>query len=96
MFSPTGEPGWYGDFDAEGDNTVATSIDHDTKNIWLFDIDKDPQEQNDLSSAYPDVVTTLLAKLAGYNATAVDCRYPALDLQSDPALGDGGWGPWET
>lgn len=70
------------------------------KNIWLFDINSDPQETNDLSDNYPDIVRLMLAKLAQHNSTAVPCRYPSMDPAGDPALHSGIWrgvfGPWKS
>merc|ERR1712232_1045583 len=40
--------------------------------IWLFDIEADPLEENDLSEAMPEKVKELLAKLSAINATQVD------------------------
>merc|ERR1711967_173991 len=40
--------------------------------IWLFDIEADPLEENDLSESMPGKVQELLAKLAAINATQID------------------------
>ena len=64
------------------------------KNIWLFNITADPTEHNDLSDTQPEVVKKLLDRLAYYNSTAVPCRYPKPDPQSNPKLHDGAWVPW--
>ena len=64
------------------------------KNIWLFDIENDPNEQHDLSDQYPDKVDELLARLAFYNQSAVTPNYPPDDVQCNPALRGGFWGPW--
>ena len=64
------------------------------KNVWLFDILRDPFERLDLSDIYPDVVRTLLERLTYYNSTAVPVRYPADDLNSNPEKHGGVWGPW--
>ena len=66
----------------------------DDKNIWLFDINADPTEHNDLSDKYPSVVKELLDKLAAYNKTAVPCRFPEDDPRADPRLHGGAWVPW--
>mmetsp|Transcript_27831 Transcript_27831/g.68748 ORF Transcript_27831/g.68748 Transcript_27831/m.68748 type:complete len:150 (-) Transcript_27831:48-497(-) len=39
----------------------------------LFDIDTDPSERHDLSSAQPEIVQALLQRLATYNASNVPC-----------------------
>lgn len=66
------------------------------KNLWLFNIKLDPYEKNDLADSHPEIVNKLLAKLASYNATAVPCRYPPVDPQSNPSLHGGVYGPWVT
>ncbi len=65
------------------------------KNLWLFDVEKDPQERKDVSAVYPDVVNMMLYKLAQYNATAVPAVFPPQDPRSNPELHGGVWGPWE-
>lgn len=45
--------------------------------VWLFNISADPYEREDLAGQRPDVVRTLLARLAEYNRTAIPVRYPA-------------------
>lgn len=78
-------------------NSTAISLRNETstQNIWLFDIAEDPLEKKDLSNKYPEVVMDLLNKMAGYNKTAVPCRYPEYDPKSNPELHGGVWGPWE-
>uniref|UniRef100_A0A2K6KUY9 Arylsulfatase family member I n=1 Tax=Rhinopithecus bieti TaxID=61621 RepID=A0A2K6KUY9_RHIBE len=44
--------------------------------VWLFNISADPYEREDLAGQRPDVVRTLLARLAEYNRTAIPVRYP--------------------
>ena len=64
------------------------------KNLWLFDIEKDPEERTDVSEQYPKVIKQMLDRLVSYNNTAVPCRYPPDDPQSNPDLHGGVWGPW--
>ena len=68
--------------------------DETNKNLWLFNIRKDPFEKRDVSSAYPDIVNHLLDRLSYYNSTAVPAYYPPFDPEADPALHGGVWGPW--
>jgi hypothetical protein len=64
------------------------------KNIWLFDIEADPYEMTDVSAAHPDIVSSLLDRLAHYNSTAVPTLYPPNDPAANPSA-HGGWlGPW--
>ena len=65
------------------------------KNIWLFNIKADPNEHSDLSGSHPDIVKMMLDKLAGYQATAVPCRFPPKDKKANPKFHGGYWGPWE-
>ena len=66
------------------------------KNLWLFDILKDPLEVHDLSNDLPDIVHFLLQKLNQYNLTAVPVLYPPFDLNADPDKHGGYWVPWIT
>ncbi|CAH1786463.1 unnamed protein product [Owenia fusiformis] len=65
------------------------------KNLWLFDIENDPNEHHDLSDDRPDIVDALLKRLAAYDASAVPCRYPKDDPKANPELHGGAWVPWE-
>lgn len=40
--------------------------------IWLFDIEKDPLEENDLSAEMPEKRDELLARLVAFNASQID------------------------
>ena len=69
--------------------------DYNSKNnVWLFDIENDPNETEDLSYSNPKIVRFLLDRLAYYNSTAVPVRFPDLDPDADPAKHGGVWGPW--
>ncbi|XP_033112648.1 arylsulfatase J-like isoform X1 [Anneissia japonica] len=63
--------------------------------VFLFNITADPNEYNDLSGKYPEVVDSMLEKLANYNKTAVPCVHPLPDPKSDPKFHGGVWGPWQ-
>lgn len=67
----------------------------DTKNVWLFNIQDDPNERHDLSLTNKDKVLEMLDRLSQYEKTAVPCRYPADDPHADPFWLGGFWGPWE-
>ena len=62
--------------------------------VWLFNITADPNEYNDVASKYPEVVEELVSKLKAYQENAVPVVYPPGDINADPRLGDGAWGPW--
>ena len=65
-----------------------------SKNIWLFDISKDPYEKTDLFDSHRDIAIDMLNKLAEYQATAVPARFPPNDLRCNPKYHNGFWGPW--
>lgn len=91
----TGDPG-NGSWIPPPTSSMSAIHQHNTehKNVWLFDIANDPNEHNDLSGKYPEVVKDLLEMLQGFNSTAVPCRYPKEDDRADPSLLGGYWGPW--
>ncbi len=64
------------------------------KNLWLFNIKDDPTEHHDLSDQNPEIVKQLLDRLAYYDSTAVPCRYPKPERESNPKLHGGAWQPW--
>ena len=75
--------------------TPEKSNDPLSKNLWLFNIAKDPLEKNDLSDLYHGIVKRMLQRLQEYNSTMVPARYPNPDPNSDPGFNGGVWGPWE-
>ncbi|XP_027697801.1 arylsulfatase I [Vombatus ursinus] len=64
------------------------------QSVWLFNISADPYEREDLAAQRPDVVRSLLARLAYYNRTAIPVRYPAENPRAHPDFNGGAWGPW--
>ncbi|CAI9728749.1 arylsulfatase B-like [Octopus vulgaris] len=64
------------------------------KNVWMFNIARDPLERKDLSDAYPQKLRMILDRLAFYNKTAIACHNPYMDLRADPFANNGVWGPW--
>ena len=96
-----GDGNWYvtptlypGNVTEAGGNVYRYDSSPPDKNLWLFDIVNDPYEITDVSDLYPDVVQQLLQRLADYNATAVPCRFPEGDVNSNPALHGGAFVPW--
>jgi len=70
------------------------ATDPDWKNIWLFDISRDPSEKADLFETHRDIAVNLLNRLAEYQSTAVPARFPMYDLRCNPDHHNGFWGPW--
>ncbi|XP_033732071.1 arylsulfatase J-like [Pecten maximus] len=94
----TGHPGngtWVPVPTTDEDIQMDDDTSQSKKNLWLFNIAKDPVERVDLSSDYPDMVMKMLTKLQQQNETAVPCVYPPFDPNANPEHLGGWWGPWE-
>ena len=65
-----------------------------SKEIWLFNIVKDPQEKNDLSDLHHGIVKRMLERLQYYRNAMVPVRYPDYDPNSNPDLNGGVWRPY--
>ena len=63
-------------------------------NIWLFDVDADPLEKNDVHAQNPDIVQKLQARIESFNATHISQVEPPIDPASNPSLTGGVWSPW--
>ncbi|XP_013390519.1 arylsulfatase J-like, partial [Lingula anatina] len=63
------------------------------KNVWLYNITKDPYEQYDVSEKYPDVVRLLLDRLEAIRQMAPLTICPDPDPALNAALQNGVWGP---
>ncbi|XP_074473540.1 arylsulfatase B-like [Sebastes fasciatus] len=63
------------------------------KSVMLFDIEKDPEERDELSALFPTVVEYLLGRLQEYQKSAVPIIFPDEDPKCDPSP-DGAWGLW--
>ena len=64
--------------------------------VALFNLTTDPNERNDISSKYPDVVQKLKKRMEYYLQSTV----PPLNKARDPkareaAMKNGCWGPWK-
>jgi hypothetical protein len=53
-----------------------------------------PWQHCNLARSRPEVVQTMLKRLAEYNATAVPCQYPPPSKLCDPSRYDGYFSPW--
>lgn len=89
----TGDPGCeLYDFPCHKDHKLPDPF----PSVWLFNLDKDPYEKNNVFGDNKDTVWTLLEKLAQYDTNSVPSFYPPRDPAADPAAHDGWWGPWKA
>lgn len=91
----TGYPGCDVWFPRPGHNSSESSpskVDP-LKSVMLFDIEKDPEERNEVSADFPKVVEYLLKRLEKHQKTALPINFPADDPRCDPGP-TGAWGPW--
>lgn len=75
-------------------NGSRTSGTDPLKPVMLFDIEKDPEERNEVSDKFPAVVDSLLDRLNQHQRSAVPINFPDSDPKCDPGP-SGAWGPWE-
>ena len=78
----------------ESDLSIVRSDDPADKHLWLFNIDQDPTEENDVSAENPTIVTELLERLQYHYENMVDPIWPDRDTDYDPADYGGVWEPW--
>ena len=67
-----------GGYEAVRDGNWKLQVSQNPKRIWLFDLASDPTERKNLSTARPDVVRTLRARLAAHDSEMVKPLWPAL------------------
>ena len=75
---------------------LAVKLDGKT-DVWLFDLDADPTERNNLAAAKPDVVAKMLARLEELGSTENGYKMPQPNFphpRSAPFLHNGTWAPW--
>ncbi|XP_075526970.1 arylsulfatase B-like isoform X2 [Dermacentor variabilis] len=63
-------------------------------NVFLFDLDKDPCECNNLASTHKQVLNSMNRTLEEYRAQTVPPLKPAVDPASFPENHNGTWAPW--
>ena len=63
------------------------------KPVMLFNIEGDPEEREELSDRFPDIVERLLHRLNYYQKNAAPINFPDNDPKCDPGP-TGAWGPW--
>ncbi|XP_029299890.1 arylsulfatase B [Cottoperca gobio] len=91
----TGYPGCDVWFPRPGHNNSEwrSSPEDPLKSVMLFDIEKDPEERNEVSDTFPTVVEYLLSRLHQYQTSALPINFPDNDPKCDPGT-TGAWGPW--
>ncbi|KAM3874171.1 arylsulfatase B-like [Diretmus argenteus] len=88
----TGYPGCDIWFPRPGGNGSTSKADP-LKPVMLFDIEKDPEERNEVSEQFPAVVDLLLRRLHQHQRSALPVTFPDDDPRCDPGPA-GAWGPW--
>lgn len=92
----TGYPGCDIWFPRPGHNSSSETRTSDVdplKSVMLFDIENDPEERNEVSAQFPEVVEHLLDRLNHHQKGALPINFPNDDPKCDPGPG-GAWGPW--
>ena len=89
-----GNGSWISPPEREGETNSTSDPDPRSKNLWLFDLSVDPTESHDVSDLRRDLVGFLLDRLAYYNSTRVQERYPPDDPRCDPKFHGGYWADW--
>ncbi|XP_077399226.1 arylsulfatase B isoform X1 [Vanacampus margaritifer] len=89
----TGYPGCDVWFPRPGHNVSSPRTAEALKPVMLFDVEKDPEERNEVSAIYPAVVERLLGRLNHHQQSALPVHFPADDPRCDPGP-TGAWGPW--
>ncbi|XP_037511383.2 arylsulfatase B [Rhipicephalus sanguineus] len=67
---------------------------HSPDNVYLFDLEEDPCECNNLASTHKELLESLNGTLEFYRAQTVVPLNPAVDPDSYPDLHNGTWAPW--
>lgn len=62
---------------------------------YLFDLEKDPCELNNLADSEPEILQQLMEKLANYSATQATPLNRPDDPRSYPEYNGGLWQPWD-
>ncbi|XP_069557951.1 arylsulfatase B [Brachyistius frenatus] len=88
----TGYPGCAVWFPRPGHN-ISSELDP-LKSVMLFDVEKDPEERNEVSAQFPAIVDFLLSRLQHLQKRASPINFPDDDPRCDPGP-SGAWGPWE-
>lgn len=87
-----GCPTWFPRPEHNTSESSSTSVDP-LKPVMLFDIQKDPEERNEVSAHFPAVVDYLLTRLQSHLKNSLPINFPDDDPRCDPGP-SGAWGPW--
>ncbi|XP_075259710.1 arylsulfatase J-like [Convolutriloba macropyga] len=80
---------------SEPDDATACVFNPKEESVCLFNIKEDPCEYNNIADSEVEIVDELMERLAYFNSTMVPSILKPSDNQSNPALRDNVWGPWE-
>ncbi|XP_062410585.1 arylsulfatase I isoform X2 [Sardina pilchardus] len=61
--------------------------------VWLYNVEQDPEERDEVSILNPKVVDFLLRRLQHHQRSAKPIVFPEDDPKCDPGP-EGAWGPW--
>ena len=65
------------------------------KTVWLFNIENDPTESDEVSDRYPGIVNFMLGRLEKYGEVQVPPQNsPGFVWKSNPELHNGYWDSW--
>ena len=98
VFPPSADSNEEGVFDelCANDPYMQYNQDGPQVSVYLFDMESDPTENFNVAEDNPDIVDTMLKKLAQYDAELVPYQFLPLDCDSDPDLHGGAFRPWRT
>jgi len=78
-----------------GKNIYSSNLFQDS--VMLFNVAVDPNETNEVSAQFPNIVDNLKLRIDYYNKTAITCRFPPDDPNANPSVtGKNYWGPWQS
>ena len=71
------------------------AIDWSEDNIKLYNIESDPNEEDNVFEKFPDIVDYMIQRLQLHERGMIKCQLPKIDIRADPALHNGFWQPWQ-
>jgi arylsulfatase B/arylsulfatase I/J len=66
-----------------------------TSNLFLYNIENDPLEEDNVFEQFPNIVEKMLQRLEIYEKGMIPSKFPDIDINADPALHGGVWQPWQ-